>query len=78
MTRGVGNNDVGAVLQQVVEISNVFARGCHAVTFRVSRRPREMYCGHARLSVCVSVSVRLCVGGRCVDAETVLLRSQGR
>ena len=29
------------------------------ITFRVSRRPREMYCGHARLCVCVScVSVR--------------------
>jgi len=25
------------------------------ITFRVSRRPREMYCGHARLCVCVSV-----------------------
>jgi len=25
------------------------------VTFRVSRRPREMYCGYARLCVCVSV-----------------------
>jgi len=25
------------------------------VTFRVSRRPREMHCGHARLCVCLSV-----------------------
>jgi len=25
------------------------------VTFRVSRRPREMYCGHARLWVCLCV-----------------------
>jgi len=25
------------------------------ITFRVSRRPRKMYCGHARLCVCVSV-----------------------
>ena len=32
------------------------------VTFRVSRRPREMYCGHARLCVCVSVC--LSVRGR--------------
>jgi len=31
------------------------------VTFRVSRRPREMYCGHARLCVCLCVSVCLCV-----------------
>ena len=29
------------------------------VTFRVSRRRREMYCRHARLSVCVSVSGRM-------------------
>ena len=28
------------------------------ITFRVSRRRREMYCGHARLSVCVSVRGR--------------------
>ena len=27
------------------------------VTFRVSRRRREMYCGHTRLCVCVSVSL---------------------
>jgi len=27
----------------------------HVITFRVSRRPREMYCGHARLCVCLSV-----------------------
>ena len=27
------------------------------ITFRVSRRPREMYCGHARLCVCVCMSV---------------------
>jgi len=28
---GVGNNDVSAVLKQVVKIFNVFATGCHAV-----------------------------------------------
>jgi len=27
------------------------------ITFCVSRRPREMYCGHARLCVCLSVCV---------------------
>jgi len=31
MARGVGNNDVGAVLKQVVNISDVFARGRHTV-----------------------------------------------
>ena len=32
------------------------------ITFRVSRRPREMYCGHARLCVCLCVclSVAAC------------------
>jgi len=29
------------------------------VTFRVSRIQREMYCGHARLCVCVSVHGRM-------------------
>ena len=31
------------------------------VTFRVSRRPREMYCGHARLCVCLAVCLSLCL-----------------
>jgi len=31
IARGVGNNDVGGVLQQIVEISNVFARRRHTV-----------------------------------------------
>jgi len=29
------------------------------ITFRVSRRRRERYCGHARLCVCVSVRGRM-------------------
>jgi len=29
------------------------------VTFRMSRRPREMYCGHARLCVCLSTAACL-------------------
>jgi len=29
------------------------------ITFRVSRRRREMYCGHARLFVCLSVRGRI-------------------
>jgi len=31
-------------------------RGWVTITFRVSRRPREMYCGHARLCVCLSAA----------------------
>ena len=47
-------------------------------TFRVSRRPQEMYCGHARLCVCLSVClcvyVRVSVRGRmpiqyCTDPD---------
>ena len=34
------------------------------ITFRVSRRRREMYSGQARLCVCVCVSVCLSVRGR--------------
>ena len=30
------------------------------ITFCVSRRRREMYCGHVRLCMCVCVSVRGC------------------
>ena len=30
------------------------------ITFRVSRRPREMYCGHARLCVCLCLSAAAC------------------
>jgi len=35
---------------------------CELITFRMSQRPREMYCGHARLCVCLSVclSVAAC------------------
>ena len=29
------------------------------ITFRVSRRRREMYCGHTRLYVCLSVRGRM-------------------
>jgi len=29
------------------------------ITFRVSRRRREMYCGHARLCVCLFVRGRM-------------------
>ena len=29
------------------------------VTFRVSRRPQEMHCGHARLCVCLSAAACL-------------------
>jgi len=31
------------------------------ITFRVSRRRREMYCGHPRLCVCLSVCLCVCL-----------------
>ena len=33
----------------------------YVFTFCVSRRRRKMYCGHARLSVCLSVCVSVCL-----------------
>ena len=39
-------------------ISLTFKTHLHVniITFRVSRRSREMYCGHARLCVCLSAA----------------------
>ena len=39
-------------------ISLTFKTHLHVniITFRVSRRPQEMYCGHARLCVCLSAA----------------------
>ena len=34
---------------------SAYIRARSLITFRVSRRRREMYCGHVRLCVCVSV-----------------------
>jgi len=34
---------------------------CLLVTFCVSRRRRKMYCGHARLCVCLSVCLSVCL-----------------
>jgi len=31
-------------------------RRCRFITFHVSRSSREMYCGHARLCVCLSTA----------------------
>ena len=39
------------------------------ITFRVSRRRHEMYCGHAHLCVCLCVSVCLCL---CLSAAACL------
>jgi len=41
------------------EVAGYFFFQHNLVTFRVSRRPREMYCGHARLCVCLSAAACL-------------------
>jgi len=41
--------------QRVRRDTGKLSVGLYIITFRVSGRRREMYIGHARLSVCVSV-----------------------
>jgi len=69
MACGVGIIYVSAVLEQVV-INFQYMRqgvsGCLTIffilftTFRVSRRRREIYIGHARLSVCLLLCLCVC------------------
>ena len=53
-------------------ISLALGHPSHIITFCVSRRRRKMYCGHARLHVCLCV--RLSVRGR----TPTLLHGPGR
>ena len=48
------------------------------ITFRVSRRRREMYCGHARLCVCLSVclSAAACLH-YCTDPDVTRVSGRG-
>jgi len=47
-------------------------------TFRVSRRPREMYCGHVRLCVCQSVRLSAAVCPHyCTDPDVTLGSGSG-
>jgi len=47
------------------------------VTFCVSRRRRKMYCGDARLCVCVSVRGRTPTLGYCTDPDVTWGRGRG-
>ena len=38
---------------------HVLDDSCTLITFRVSPRPRQMYCGHARMCVCLSAAACL-------------------
>ena len=54
--------------------------GLAIVTFCVSRRRRKMYCGHARLCVCVCVSICLSAAVRpyyCTDPDVTWRRGRG-
>jgi len=54
---------LGLALEQLLLVGSDMWRGsgtpsteCLLVVFRLKRRRREMYCGHARLSVCLSAA----------------------
>jgi len=49
-------NALFPAVRNIRNVPNV--RKTRLVTFRVSCRPREMYCGHARLCVCLCVCPR--------------------
>jgi len=44
------------------------------ITFRVSRRPQEMYCGHGRLCVCLSTAACL---HYCTDLDVMWRNGRG-
>ena len=50
------------------------ARPSNICTFCVSRRPRKMYCGQARLCVCLSAAVR---PHYCTDPDVTWRRGRG-
>jgi len=52
------------------------------ITFCVSRRRRKMYCGHARLCVCLSVCLCVCLSAAvrphyCTDTDVTWGRGRG-
>ena len=49
------SDESGCRMSAVATVSSRF----HIITFRVSRRRREIYCGHARLCVCLSAAACL-------------------
>ena len=50
---------ISAIMPIITTYNNKLAGLLSLITFRVSRRPQEMYCGHARLCVCLSVRGRM-------------------
>jgi len=58
----------------VICIVCALIRTMHIITFRMSRRPREMYCGHARLCVCLSAAASL---HYCTDPDVTWRTGRG-
>ena len=63
-------------------VISVFGRACLLFTFCVSRRRRKMYCGHARLCVCVCVCLSVCLSTAvcphyCTDPDVTWGRGRG-
>jgi len=52
----------------IVHTSSTYKTKTVVITFRVSRRRREMYCGHAHLCVCLSLSAAACLH-YCTDRD---------
>jgi len=69
-----GNYKVTVVLtyKGCLEIIETARRVFNIITLCVSRRRRKMYCGHARLSVCMSLCV--CVSVRRRTPTTIRTR----
>ena len=56
----LGRDRYAYIMQQQCQQSEGYIAVIFVVTFRVGRRRREMYCGHARLYVCLCVCVCVC------------------
>jgi len=76
---GVGSNDLGAMLKEVVEIFNVFARGRHTVWLchRIQCRDGN-WSGHSTGAGWQSGRVRSTLGDRCVTGRPQKMQSGTR
>ena len=61
-----------------MQLWNIWFRLVEVITFRVSRRRREMYCGYARLCVCLSVCVSAAACPQyCMDPDVTWRSGRG-
>jgi len=74
---------IQASMQQLSAFKVVYSRPIVSlITFCVSRRRCKMYCGHARLCVCVCVCVSVCLSAAvrphyCTDPDVTWRRGTG-